>query len=82
MLENEAGKIFPIVHLDERALQFDYCQTLKVIFEAYGLANVAKEDNVELAVTLDGSDLTKSITHVTAGFKLLDLRTRDPKIIR
>ena len=51
------------------------------ILKMYGLYNIAKNENeppVELAITLDGADLSRLSSHVTAGIKILDLRAVDP----
>ena len=37
-------------------------------------------DNVEIAITLDGSKLTNRLFHVTAGLKIVDVHARHPKL--
>ena len=44
----------------------------------FSLDTVARESSVELAFTLDGAVLTKNLSHVTAGIKIVDTRAIDP----
>ena len=51
---------------------------LDIILKLYKLDDVAKKSNVEIGFTLDGAVLTKNLTHVTAGIKIVDKRAIHP----
>ena len=79
MLEKEADKIVPFTMFsDGDELTFDIGKMIEVIFKCYGLDDLAKRERVEIAVTLDGADLNKSIQYVMGGFKIVDIRAIDP----
>jgi hypothetical protein len=62
-------------------VQFDYGKLLAYILRLYGLHDVARDPNqppVEFSITLDGADLSRNISHVTAGIKMNDRRAIDP----
>jgi hypothetical protein len=62
-------------------IQFDYCKLLAYLLCLYKLDNVARDPNqppVQFSITLDGTDLSRNIMHVTAGIKINDPRAIDP----
>ena len=66
-------QVLPIHFWDDKKMfRFkDYGQALYNIFEIYELQEIAKYESIELAVTVDGADLTKYLSHVTAGIKIV-----------
>jgi hypothetical protein len=62
-------------------VQFDYGKLLAYLLRLYKLDDVARDPNqppVQFSITLDGADLSRNITHVTAGIKINDPRAIDP----
>jgi hypothetical protein len=62
-------------------VQFDYGKLLTYLLRLYGLDTVALDPHqppVEFSITLDGADLSRNISHVTAGIKINDRRAIDP----
>ena len=51
--------------------------TIKIC-EAFGLAETAKRRTIDMALTLDGAQLTNKLSFVMAGLKLVDLAVRNP----
>jgi hypothetical protein len=63
-------------------VQFEYEPLLAYLLKLYKLDDVARDPNelpVEFSITLDGADLSRNISHVTAGIKINDPRAIDPK---
>ena len=55
-------------------IRFNYTHILKFLLKMYKLDILAKStENVEIAITLDGSKLTNQLFHVTAGLKIIDI---------
>ena len=55
-------------------IRFNYTHILKFLLKMYKLDILAKStENVKIAITLDGSKLTKQLFHVTAGLKIIDI---------
>jgi hypothetical protein len=48
------------------------------MFQLDGIARYPKSPPVQLACTLDGADISRFVSHVTAGIKILDPRAIDP----
>lgn len=62
-------------------LRFKYIDILKFLLKIYKLDLLAERtNNVEIAITLDGSKLTKQLFHVTAGLKIVDVHAWHPKL--
>jgi hypothetical protein len=86
-VEIAAQKEIPLKHpLDMPAnvdgVQFEYEPLLAYLLKLYKLDDVARDVNqlpVEFSITLDGADLSRNISHVTAGIKINDPRAIDPK---
>jgi hypothetical protein len=56
-----------------------YTESLvRFIIIKYGLHDIAIQDSIELALTMDGATLSDNMDHVTIGVKLADKRTIDP----
>ena len=51
---------------------------MKIIYEAFGLGEVAKKGSVDVCVTMDGTNLTKYLNFVIAGLKMVDPRAVNP----
>ena len=51
--------------------------TIKIC-DAFGLSEVAKRRPIDMALTLDGAQLTNKLSFVMAGLKLVDLAVRNP----
>jgi hypothetical protein len=52
-----------------------------LLFELFQLDHIARDPSqppFQLACTLDGADISKFVSHVTAGIKILDPRAIDP----
>ena len=56
----------------------DLKKMLRLLFSAYRLDKAAVERAVDIAVTLDGSQLTKHLSFVMAGVKLVDIGCKSP----
>ena len=86
-LEAEADKLdltFTSAPTDFGQLyQFDLESVVRFVVEKYDLGKDAQSGSetskVMLAVTLDGAVLTKYLSHVTLGIKLIDPRSIDPR---
>jgi hypothetical protein len=62
-------------------IQFDYRKLLAYLLCLYKLDDVAWDPNqppVQFSIILDGADLSRNITHVTAGIKINDPLGIDP----
>jgi hypothetical protein len=69
----------PTMDLDGFA--FDYSKILIFLLEMFQLDDIVRDPTqapVQLACTLDGADISKFVSHVTAGIKILDPRAIDP----
>jgi hypothetical protein len=58
--------------------EFDSIKVTQTLFEAFGLLDIAKQQPVELGLTLDGAQLTNTISHVAPGLKLNDMAMCNP----
>ena len=61
---------------------FDYEKMLDYILKMFQLDGIAKDSHapkVQIAITLDGVDLSRNITHVSARIKIIDPRAIDPR---
>jgi hypothetical protein len=58
--------------------EFDIEDLLLQAIEAFGLSDVAKYRAVRINVSIDGAQLSKRLTHVTIGFKIVDIAARCP----
>jgi hypothetical protein len=59
----------------------DFSKILMFILEMFQLDHIARDPTqppVQLACTLDGADISRFVSHVTAGIKILDPRAIDP----
>jgi hypothetical protein len=59
----------------------DYSKLLIFLLEMFKLDGIAKDSTqapVQIACTLDGADISRNVSHVTAGIKILDPRAIDP----
>ena len=68
-------------HITKNGECVEFCDIVDVtikICEAFGLAEVAKRRAIDMALTLDGAQLTRKLLFVMAGLKLVDLAVRNP----
>jgi hypothetical protein len=59
----------------------DYSTLLIFLLEMFKLDGIAKASTqapVQIACTLDGADISRNVSHVTAGIKILDPRAINP----
>jgi hypothetical protein len=62
--------------------EFDFLKKILFILRLYKLDTIALDDTqaaVNIAITLDGADLSRNYTHVTCGIKIVDPRAIDPR---
>jgi hypothetical protein len=84
-VEDAAKQVIPFFSLAPAAgidgIYFDYPKLLAYLLKLYKLDVVASDltqPAVEFSITLDGADLSRNISHVTAGVKINDPRAIDP----
>jgi hypothetical protein len=84
-VEELAKEVIPFYPLEPAAgidgIVFDYPKLLTYILKLFKLDVVASDPTqppVEFSITLDGADLSRNISHVTAGVKINDPRAIDP----
>ena len=77
-----ADDIIPLKHYKGKhgeVVEFkDIGGTVKMIYDAFGLGEVAKNGSVDVCVTMDGTNLTKFLNFVIAGLKMVDPRAVNP----
>jgi hypothetical protein len=59
----------------------DFSKLLMFLLEMFKLDGIARDPTqppVQIAATLDGADISRNVSHVTAGIKILDPRAIDP----
>ena len=84
MVEEHASGVIPfnVVNVDGiDGFQFDYERVLLYLLQLFKLEDAARDINqppVQISITLDGADLSRNVTHVTAGVKINDPRSIDP----
>jgi hypothetical protein len=69
----------PTTDLD--SFSFNYSKILMFLLEMFQLDHIVRvpsQPPVQLACTLDGADISKFVSHVTAGIKILDPVAIDP----
>ena len=75
--------IIPMQHyVSENGECVEFCDIVDVVKKlchAFGLSKVAKQRAIDLALTLDGSNLTSKLSFVMAGIKLIDLAVKNPQ---
>jgi hypothetical protein len=81
--EHAKGVIpFDVVDVDGiDGFKFDYEALLLYLIKLFKLEDAARDINqppVQISITLDGADLSRNVTHVTAGVKINDPRSIDP----
>jgi hypothetical protein len=71
----------PVIIYD--GFEFDFLKKILFILKLYKLDEIAMDDTqapVNIAIMLDGADLSRNYTHVTYGIKIVDPRARiDPR---
>lgn len=60
--------------LDEKTdiIRFDYKKLLINILKTHNIYEDIKNRNIDIAITIDGADISKKLSHVTAGIKVID----------
>ena len=76
-------KIVPYIMIENDdgvdGIQFDYAKLLTFLLKMFKLDIIAvREGGVQIAITLDGEDLSWNIQHVTCGVKICDPRAVNP----
>ena len=75
-------KILPMKHYHTQhgeCLEYEDCKKfLYILFKAFGLTDVAARRSVDIALTLDGSNITKHLSFVMSRIKLVDVACRNP----
>jgi hypothetical protein len=87
-VETAAQHVIPFTNLGADDLEdgidgicFDYAPFLAYVLKLFKLDEVARDPDaapVQFSITLDGADLSRNISHVTAGIKMNDPRAVDP----
>jgi hypothetical protein len=87
-VETAAQHVIPFTNLGADNLEdgidgicFDYAPFLAYVLKLFKLDEVARDPDaapVQFSITLDGADLSRNISHVTAGIKMNDPRAVDP----
>ena len=81
-VETSAAAKFPIHKVDLAGIDgvsFEYEPLLHYLLELYCLKEIAvNQGGVNLSMTLDAADLSRNLTHITAGIKITDPRAIDP----
>jgi hypothetical protein len=84
MVEEHAKGVIPfkVVNIDGiHGFKFEYERLLLYLLKLFKLEDAARDVNqppVQISITLDGADLSRNVTHVTAGVKINDPRSIDP----
>jgi hypothetical protein len=84
-IEDAAAEVLPYSFVNYEGIDgivFEYDKMLDYIIKMFQLDGIARDANapkVQIAITLDGADLSRNITHVTAGIKIIDPRAIDPR---
>ena len=77
-----AQKMLPMTHCNTpngECIEYeDIVKFTITLFKAFGLDEKAARSVVDIALTLDGSSLTKNLQFVMAGIKLVNCAVRDP----
>ena len=77
-----AQKMLPMKHYNTpngECIEYEHIVKFTItLFKAFGLDKKAARSVVDIALTLDGSSLTKNLQFVMAGIKLVDCAVRDP----
>jgi hypothetical protein len=63
----------------EEGFEFDFTLLTRTLLESFGIMDVAKQRPIDLSLTSDGAQLTNTVSHVTAGLKLNDMASCDPR---
>jgi hypothetical protein len=84
LIEEHAKGVIPYEVVDVDGIdgfKFEYEPLLLYILKLFKLKDAARDINqppVQISITLDGADLSRNVTHVTAGVKINDPRSIDP----
>jgi len=78
-LEQYAGSILPY-NITDNAVIFETKPAVRWLLQKYGLWDyVSNGENVQLAATVDGGELSWQLTQISAGVKICDARAIDPR---
>ena len=81
ILEREGDRLCPyeIIHTDfGEGIEFDYGKATRLVINAFGLEEQAKERSINVSASIDAARVTKNICHTSAGFKMSDPQGCDP----
>jgi hypothetical protein len=59
--------------------QYDYELYIRFLLKHFKLHDVAQRESVEFCITVDGTELCKGLSHLTAGVKITDPSAIDPR---
>ena len=77
-LESHGANLLPYT-VTENAVKFDVKAASKFLLDRHGLWDlVLNKEQVRLAATVDGGELSWNVTQVSAGIKIVDDRALDP----
>ena len=83
ILEREADKVIPLTQSvtssGAESVSLDPTAVLQHLLKAYGIEDKAKIRSIEIVLALDAANLTKYLSHTTAGLKVTDHGARHPK---
>ena len=68
-------------HVTKNSECVEFCDIVDItikLCDAFGLSEVAKRRAIDMALTLDGAQLTNKLLFVMAGLKLVDIAVRNP----
>jgi hypothetical protein len=90
LLDAEAGRLigYECRHTQHGEVFFlNFNKTLRLLLKACGLHDIAQTESVHIALAIDGADMIRDRTHVSAGVKITDSRgihpiTRQPLLQR
>jgi hypothetical protein len=83
-VEEHAKGVIPFKVVDVDGIdgfKFGYEELLVYLLKLFQLEAAARDIHqppVQISITLDGADLSRNVTHVTAGVKINDVRSIDP----
>ena len=58
-------------------VKFNYAKLLQFVLKVYGLNEAMMTRCIEISISLDGADLTRTVSHVMVGIKIIDRFARN-----
>ena len=70
---------FQLKHTNKgEAVQFDYAKTMLCIINAFHLEDIGKARSLSVASSIDGASLSKNLSFIAGGIKVIDVAARCP----